>query len=112
MTEKVTVITGAGSGLGAELACRYSAEGDFVLLIGRTDEKLIGTQKKLSHPEKSKLYCLDIRDKAAVHETFSSIYREVGNVDILVNCAGVGKFDLAENISAEEVDAMIDLNYS
>ncbi|MDF4777162.1 SDR family NAD(P)-dependent oxidoreductase, partial [Vibrio parahaemolyticus] len=43
------VITGASSGLGAELAKRYDAEGKETYVIGRNTEKLSALAKQLSH---------------------------------------------------------------
>ena len=108
MTMKNVVITGAGSGLGASLARKYSEMGYHVTLIGRTKEKLERTAKLLKGSYS--IYELDVSKYDDVKKVFHSIIEEVGGVDILINNAGVGAFDLAENISEHNVHQMIDIN--
>lgn len=108
MTMKNVVITGAGSGLGASLARKHSEMGYHVTLIGRTKEKLERTAKLLKGSYS--IYELDITRNDDVKKAFHSIIEEVGGVDILINNAGVGAFDLAENISEHNVHQMIDIN--
>lgn len=104
---KNVVITGAGSGLGASLAKKYHALGYHVTLLGRTLEKLEYIAKDFEHYA---VFALDVSDYAAVEATFQSIKDQVGNIAILVNNAGVGYFDLAENLEVDQVDQMIDVN--
>lgn len=108
MTMKNVVITGAGSGLGASLARKHSEMGYHVTLIGRTKEKLERTAKLLKGSYS--IYELDVSKYDDVKKVFHSIIEEVGGVDILINNAGVGAFDLAENISEHNVHQMIDIN--
>ncbi|MEH7123078.1 MULTISPECIES: SDR family oxidoreductase [unclassified Bacillus (in: firmicutes)] len=108
MELKVVVITGAGSGLGASLAIKYSNMGCHVCLIGRRTSKLEETAKQLTNSYS--IYELDVTSKSAVEKVMRSIKEEVGPVDLLINNAGLGVFDLAENISEEHVHGMIDIN--
>ena len=105
---EIVAVTGAGSGLGACIAKEFSAAGAIVVLLGRTEEKLAEIAAEL--PGESVRYLLDVSNKAQVDAVFARVYKEVGQIDRLVNCAGVGKYDLAENIGQEDVDAMIDIN--
>ena len=105
---EVVVVTGAGSGLGACVARRFSQGGARVILLGRTREWLERTAESLSG--ESAVYPLDVSRKAQVEETFARIYQDEGTIHRLVNCAGVGIFDLAENLGQDAVDAMIDTN--
>ncbi|WP_066301289.1 SDR family oxidoreductase [Bacillus sp. FJAT-29937] len=108
MELKVVVITGAGSGLGASLAKKYSNMGCHVCLIGRRASKLEETAKQLTNSYS--IYELDVTSKSAVEKVMWSIKEEVGPIDLLINNAGLGVFDLAENISEEHVHDMIDIN--
>lgn len=109
MNEKVIVITGAGSGLGSSLAYKYSELGYHVCLIGRREEKLFETAKCFSNKNYS-VYPLDVSSNAEVSKVFQKIKQEVGQIDILINNAGVGFFDLAENLAEQEIHKMIDIN--
>ncbi|GHH99492.1 SDR family oxidoreductase [Neobacillus kokaensis] len=108
MDMKVVVITGAGSGLGASLAKKYSDLGCHVCLLGRTKSKLDQTAETLTHSHS--IYEVDVTSKTNVAKVMQSIKEEAGPVDLLINNAGVGDFDLAENIGEESVHHMIDIN--
>lgn len=108
MDKKIVVITGAGSGLGASLAKKYADLGHHVCLLGRTVSKLEEIASKL--PGSHSIYKMDVASKQDVEKVFESIHNDVGPVDLLVNNAGVGVFDLAENIEESAVHQMIDIN--
>lgn len=108
MDKKIAVITGAGSGLGASLARKYSDLGYHVCLLGRTASRLERTAAELK--DSYSIYEVDVASKGDVEKVFTTIDQEGGPIDILVNNAGVGVFDLAENISEESVHQMIDIN--
>jgi uncharacterized protein len=108
MKEKVVVITGAGSGLGASLAKKYSELGSHVCLLGRTRTNLERTAQILVNGHS--IYELDVTSKNEVDTVFQSIKEEVGSIDLLINNAGLGVFDLAENIDEASIHQMIDIN--
>lgn len=108
MKREVVAVTGAGSGLGACITRRFSAAGAKVVLLGRTEEALRCVAVELEN--EYLVYPLDVSDKAQVDAVFSQIYQDTGRIDCLVNCAGVGTFDLAENLDEHAVNAMIDIN--
>lgn len=108
MDVHVVVITGAGSGLGASLAKKYSDLGCHVCLLGRTQTKLIRTAETLNHNHS--IYEVDISSKSDAAKVMQLIKEEIGQIDLLINNAGVGIFDLTENLSEESVQQMIDIN--
>lgn len=108
MDMNVIVITGAGSGLGSSLAKKYSDLGYHVCLLGRTQTKLIRTAEILSHSHS--IYEVDVSSKRDVEKVMQLIKEEVGEIDLLINNAGVGVFDLTENLSEESIHQMIDIN--
>lgn len=107
--KKHVVITGAGSGLGAALAYKYNKQGYFVTLIGRTKVKLEQVAETFGNSAYA-IYPLDVSSFHEVEKVFQQIRGEIQPIDILVNNAGVGHFALAEELSAEQVDQMIDVN--
>lgn len=108
MRKKNVIITGAGSGLGASLAIKYSKLGFHVVLLGRTKQKLLKVSESLVSDYT--IYELDVSSKTEVVNVFNSIKREVGTIDLLINNAGLGVFDLAENIEETHINQMIDIN--
>ncbi|EMR05402.1 putative oxidoreductase [Bhargavaea cecembensis DSE10] len=108
MSESVVVITGAGSGLGASLARKYSDAGSHVCLLGRTRSKLERTAGELKNSHT--IYEVDVSSKEDVDRVFRDISETHGPVDLLINNAGIGVFDLAENLDESAVHQMIDIN--
>ncbi|MFB7949273.1 SDR family oxidoreductase [Kitasatospora phosalacinea] len=81
MTEqKVAVVTGASSGIGAATARRLAADGFEVVLTARRTERIEALAKEVGGRART----LDVTDRAAV-DAFAA---EVGRVDVLVNNAG------------------------
>lgn len=109
MDKKHVVITGAGSGLGASLAMKYAEMGYHVTLLGRTYSKLRYIADKMSSDSVS-LYTIDVSSADEVQKVFKEIKEESDQIDVLVNNAGVGVFDDAENLTPDVIDQMIDIN--
>lgn len=108
MDKKVVVITGAGSGLGASLAKKYADRDYHVVLIGRTKQRLQNTAEQLK--SEYTIYKLDVSSRVEVANVFQNIKEKFGHIDLLINNAGTGIFELAENIHADAVHKMIDIN--
>ena len=108
-SKKHVVITGAGSGLGAALAHKYNEQGDHVTLIGRTKAKLERVAETFKNSTYS-IYPLDVSSFHEVEKVFGQIKEEVQPIDVLVNNAGVGHFALTEELTAEQINQMIDVN--
>lgn len=88
---KVTVITGAARGIGDAIAARFLEEGASVFSfdLGEPDE-----------PRQGVTYLkADVADPESVAEAFAHIDRDAGQIDVLVNNAGVQRVALAEKMS-------------
>ena len=101
--QKVAVITGASSGIGAATARRLAAEGFRVVLVARRADRLEALAKELD----GQAYPLDVTDRAAVDAFAASLDR----VDVLINNAG-GAFgaDTVENGDPADWALMYDVN--
>jgi short-subunit dehydrogenase len=93
MTKNV-LITGASSGLGAEMARQFAAKGYDVALCARRTERLEELQKEIAneHPNvKVLVKALDVNDHDAVFRVFHEFADELGHLDKVVVNAGLGK---------------------
>ncbi|MFF2088840.1 SDR family oxidoreductase [Nocardia sp. NPDC058176] len=94
MSRGAIVITGASSGLGAEMARQFAALGYDLGLCARRTERLdeLRTEIILAHPERIiSVKQLDVTDDAAVFTVFDEFALEFGTIDRVVVNAGLGK---------------------
>ena len=85
--DKIAVITGAGSGIGAATAQRLAEEGATVILVGRTKDKLDAVAADLP-ADRAIVHPADVADASAVNALFEQVITDHGRLDILVNNAG------------------------
>ena len=92
LKNKTALITGAGTGLGRAIACRFAQEGAFVILVGRTKQTLLETQDLIAQQGgDSAYYTADITSDEQVAELVSKVLSTFQHIDILVNNAGISK---------------------
>lgn len=92
---KRVFITGASSGIGAELARHYAREGAVVGLVGRRRDALQAISDAL--PGKHPIYVVDVRDRAALHRAAAD-FLAGGPVDAVIASAGVSAGTLTEEL--------------
>jgi NAD(P)-dependent dehydrogenase (short-subunit alcohol dehydrogenase family) len=90
---RIVLITGGGSGLGLALARAFKRQGDRVVIAGRNAEKLETAAGELAAFERGEVLALpcDVTARRQVHELAQSIRARWGEVQVLVNNAGVAK---------------------
>jgi uncharacterized protein len=104
---KTVLITGAGTGLGKELALLYAKDKHQIILTGRTLSKLEETKCLIEQLDGiAHVWQLDIRKPEKDIQNLLSNY----TVNILINNAGVGHFGPFHRLSHEEIEEMIDIN--
>lgn len=107
------LITGASSGMGKELARSLAGEAKTLILVARRENELdaLAVELRASSPEPG-VYPIpcDLTDLNAVTALTSKIRDEIGDVDILINAAGVGQISFLENAPLDEIERMIQLN--
>lgn len=87
---KVTVVTGAGRGIGQAIAASLADSGADVAILDLKLEALDETKKRCEEKGvKVKDFACDVVDEARVKEVFAQIEKDLGPVDVLVNTAGV-----------------------
>ncbi|MBK9474868.1 MAG: SDR family oxidoreductase [Tetrasphaera sp.] len=89
-----TLITGASSGLGAEMARQLAARGHDLALCARRTERLEVLKAELTtaYPQRRvEVRALDVNDDAAVFEVFAAFRADFGGLDRVIVNAGLGK---------------------
>ena len=109
LTGKVVVITGASSGLGAQMAKGFAGQGADLVITARRIEKLEALAKEI---REMGVRCLpiqcDVTDSDNVDAAAKKAEKEYGKVDVLVNCAGSAKNAGVLEMTNEEWDFTID----
>lgn len=110
-TDKVVVVTGAGSGMGAATARRFASEGAIVVLVGRTKEKLEKVAQSLSTTQYY-IHIADVAKAQDIERMAAVIVDKFGRVDVLVNGAGVVTQGKVADASLEDWHKMIEIDLS
>ncbi len=105
---KRIVITGAGVGLGRRLALRFAADGDTVILLGRTGAKVEAVAAEIG--ERAMALECDVSSPQSVRSAFAAIAERFDAIDVLINNAALFEpFKLAA-ASDEQILAGITTN--
>ncbi len=110
--EKIVVVTGAGRGIGQEIARAFAAGGAKVALISRSESSCGGAAEEINkcYPDSCTAYAVDVSSHDAVQEIAKRIADELGPVNILVNNAGVTRDGLLMRMKEEDWDTVLDTN--
>jgi NAD(P)-dependent dehydrogenase (short-subunit alcohol dehydrogenase family) len=87
----VAVVTGAGTGIGREIALRLAADGADVVLTGRS----VGPMEEAAEEvravgRRASVVQMDLREPASIEAAATAVQEQFGRVDVLVNNSGVG----------------------
>lgn len=111
-TEQTIIVTGAGYGIGKEIALAFGREGGNVVLAARSKDKLDAVAEELRGMGTRPLaMTVDVSSEEDVKQLFERTRGEYGGLDILVNNAGIaGPTELARDITAGEWEEVIGIN--
>ena len=87
-TDRVVIVTGAGSGIGRGIAERFASEGARIVLAGRTREKLEAVAATLE-ADRTRVHRCDVACDEAVRGLVAAAVERFGGLDVMVNNAGV-----------------------
>lgn len=111
MTDKVALITGAGSGIGKHTALAFLQAGYAVVLAGRREAPLNATAREAG-ASKALVVPTDVGDPASVENLFAKTQARFGRLDVLFNNAGIGapRGINLEDLTYEQWQAVVDTN--
>jgi short-subunit dehydrogenase len=108
LKNKLMLITGASSGIGAATAMRAADAGADVILLARNQARLQDiTEQIRARQRRAYVYALDLTDAPAVESIAPEIIREIGVPDVIFNNAGAGKWQFIEETNTQDAVAMM-----
>ena len=112
MTDKVAIITGAGSGIGRETALAMLRAGYAVALAGRRAERLAETVQAAGEAGSRALAVpTDVADPDSIRALFAKTQEAFGRLDVLFNNAGTGAPPIPlEDLTYEQWKTVVDIN--
>ena len=107
---KTVLLTGANGGIGSCLARELATDGAALILTGRDEPSLRRLQQTLPEPGRHQVKVVDLMSATSVHSLVKSCQERTGNVDILINNAGMSDFSFVASSDSEVSRALIELN--
>ncbi|USX25935.1 SDR family oxidoreductase [Oxalobacteraceae bacterium OTU3CINTB1] len=111
IANKVVLITGGSTGIGAEVARLLASRGAKVAIAARRKDKLDQVVAEIEAAGgTAKAYSLDVTDKQQVEAVVAAAVADFGKLDVLINNAGLMPIRPMSEVNTDEWDAMIDVN--
>jgi short-subunit dehydrogenase len=112
LRNRVVVVTGAASGIGAALAQCLASKGAHLALVDRDRpvlEEVAETVRRTRTPVRS--YVADLSDPAAIQQLPQAVHADLGPVSVLINNAGIALTGTFEQATAEQFDRVLAINF-
>jgi 2-keto-3-deoxy-L-fuconate dehydrogenase len=111
LSDKVALITGAGSGIGAAIAETFARAGARVFATDRDLDTARATAQRIEHAgHRADAFLLDVVDEAACARAVSTVVETDGRLDILVNNAGIGHVGTLVTTTGADLDRLYQVN--
>jgi NAD(P)-dependent dehydrogenase (short-subunit alcohol dehydrogenase family) len=109
LSDRVVLITGAGSGIGQRFAQLFAREGASIAAVDSSSEPLASLMAELAGKRAAQATA-DVTDFVALTRAVEELQGQLGPIDMLIACAGIGRETSAFNFRAEDVAAHIQVN--
>ncbi len=111
LENKIALVTGAASGIGAAVAHAVSTCGATVAAVDRDAERLRETVEKIvAGAQLARAFPADVTDTAAVESVVEAVEDQIGPLDFLVNAAGVLRLGDATELTDEDWSVTMAVN--
>lgn len=112
LENKVALVTGAGRGIGRQIALTLAKEGATVVVnYNGSRERAEGVVAEIENAGgKAEAYGCDVSDFESCQEMINNVINKYGHLDILVNNAGITRDGLIMKMKEEDFDAVLNIN--
>ena len=108
--DKVVIVTGGSEGVGAATARAFANSGAKLLLVARSKRNLEAVAEPLRSKTDVEIVAMDVCDEDACVNLFKKAEYEFGAVNVLVNNAGFHERGPVEDVAADDLCRMVDVN--
>lgn len=116
VSDHVTLVSGGSRGIGKALARGFAARGARVIITGRDEQSLQTAAAEIDgaagdrgkHAVEPRV--CDVSDGSAIESLVDGVLKDHGQIDTLVNVAGVNRRKRAETVTIEDYDFILDIN--
>ena len=111
LSGQVALITGASSGIGWAIALAFLNEGADLVVVARRSERLQAiADEARKRGRRCAIIVGDVREEEIAVRAVQTAVQQLGQLDILVNTAGIGRYADLVGTSVDDYDAMMDTN--
>jgi len=107
---KVVLVTGAGRGIGKEIALSFAREGAKLALFDLNEEGLKQVKQEIDTISQAEYFLVNVTDLQQVIEGVNKIINKFSRVDILINNAGITRDNLLLRLKEEDWDSVLSVN--
>ncbi len=111
MKDSVVLVTGSSSGIGKETAIKFSEEGSKVVITyNQGKERGEEVLEKCKENSEAILVQLDVTARDSIREAVDKIIEEFGQIDLLINNAGISVSGTLEELSFDDIEEQLEVN--
>ena len=107
---RVALVTGASRGIGRAIAMGLAAAGATVIAVAREDHARATADEIVATGGRADAASVDVTDADSVDRAVAAALERHGRIDVLVNNAGIARYQLLLRMKREDWDAVIDTN--
>jgi short-subunit dehydrogenase len=111
LRDRVIVLTGAASGIGAELAVQLAGAGAHLALADRDEAGLEATRRRITAEVRVSRHTVDLADRQAIAALPDEVIAAHQRVDMLISNAGVALIGRFEDYGADDFDWLMNINF-
>jgi len=113
LKDKTVVVTGASRGIGRATSLEFASKGAHVVVGARSMDELGMLVKEIERSHKTRALAVktDVTKKTDIDNLVNTAIREFGKVDVLVNNAGMGIYGEVVDMTEEDFQTMVDINF-
>jgi NAD(P)-dependent dehydrogenase (short-subunit alcohol dehydrogenase family) len=111
MKDKVAIVTGASSGIGKATAVKFAREGATVVAVGRNEAGFSELRDDVRELEGTlRVHLADLTEQSQIDRLVSETVQHCGQIDVLVNAAGIIRSGTLADTSVDELDKLMNIN--